>query len=199
MSVNANEVVVGASGAVYVAPAGTAVPTNIATALNAAFVEVGYISEDGVTFTGGAEQEDIGAWQSFYPIRKIITGRSAGLEFVMRQWNEVNLKLAFGGGTIDRNGSVTTYVAPTPSTQDFRALVVQWADGDNDFRLVIPRGQVSGEVSTQLVRTSAADLPVAFAATPSGDADTLSTPPTAGQLLTQPWYLLTDDTGFVTT
>lgn len=199
MSVDANEVVVGANGAVYVAPAGTAVPTTPTVALNAAFVEVGYVSEEGITFTGGAEQEDILAWQSFYPIRKIITARTAGMEFVMKQWNESTVKLAFGGGTIDRNGAVTTYVPPSPSELDVRALVVEWQDGANDYRLVIPRGQVSGEVSTQLVRNSAADLPVSFAATPSGEADTLSSPPTAGQLLTQPWYLLTDQTGFYTT
>lgn len=199
MAVDANDVVVGANGAVYVAPAGTAVPTTPTAALNAAFIEVGYVSEEGVTFTGGVEQEDINAWQSFYPIRKLITARSAGVEFVMRQWNENTVKLAFGGGTIKRNGAVTTYVPPTPTEFDVRALVVQWADGVNDYRLVIPRGQVTGEVSTQLVRNSAADLPVSFEATPSSAASTISDPPLAAELLTQPWYLLNDQLGFYTT
>lgn len=199
MAVDANEVVVGANGGVFVAPAGTAVPTTPTAALNAAFVEVGYVSEEGVTFTGGVEQEDILAWQSFYPIRKLITARSAGVEFIMKQWNESTIALAFGGGSIDRNGTVTTYTPPTPSEFDARALVLEWEDGTNNYRLVIPRGQVSGEVSTQLVRNSAADLPVSFEATPDSDPLALSAPPTAGQLLTQPWYLLTDQLGFYTT
>lgn len=199
MAVDSTEVVVGANGAVYVAPAGTAVPTSPTATLAAAYVNLGYISEEGITFTGGSEQEDILAWQSFYPIRKIITARSAGVEFVMRQWNEDTVKLAFGGGSIDRNGTVTTYTPPTPDELDVRAMVLEWQDGDNNFRLVVPRGQVAGEVSTQIVRNSAADLAIAFSATPSGDADALSAPPTAGELLTQPWYLLTDQGGFYTT
>lgn len=199
MAVDANDVVVGANGSVHVAPAGTAVPTTAVVALDAAYIEVGYLSEDGVTFTDGAEVEDINAWQSFYPIRKIVTARSAGVEFVMKQWNEVTLKLAFGGGSIKRGGTSTTYAPPGPSDLDTRALVVTWADGVNDYRLVFPRGLVSGEVETQLVRTSAADLPISFAATPNTSALTLSDTPTAGQLITQPWYLVTDQLGFYTT
>lgn len=196
MSIDASEVVVGANGRVYVAPEGTAVPTGV-SALPGTWVDVGYISEDGVTFTGGAEQEDINAWQSFYPIRKIITARSAGVEFVMRQWNGDNFTLAFGGGDVVTSGGVSIYAAPTPADQIFNALIIEWEDGAETYRLVIPRGQVSGEVTTQLTRTAASDLPVSFAATPEGAPEALTTP-TAGELATQAWYLINDATGFTT-
>lgn len=54
MSNDKNKVTVGkpmVSGAVYRAPAGTALPTDAETALDAGFVNVGYISEDGVAWS----------------------------------------------------------------------------------------------------------------------------------------------------
>lgn len=197
MAVDANEVVVGGDGRVFVAPAGTAVPTDL-TALPATWINVGYLSEDGVTFTGGATVEDINAWQSFYPIRKIVTGRTGGVEFVMKQWNGENLKLAFGGGTVVTAAGKTYFAPPSPSVLDARAMVIEWNDGSETYRLVIPRGLVGGDTSTAVVRTSAADLPVSFAATPNTVQSTLSATPTAGELITQPWYIITDATSFTT-
>lgn len=197
MAQDSAEVVVGGNGKVYVAAAGTAVPTDF-TALPAAWINVGYVSEDGVTFRGDAEIEDINAWQSFYPIRKLVTSRSATIEFIMRQWNGETLKLAFGGGSVVTSGGTTTYAPPQPSVNDERAMVVEWLDGSETYRLVIPRGRVDGEVETNIVRTSAADLPVSFAATPNTEASSLSSPPTAGELITQPWYLITNTTSFTT-
>lgn len=196
MTVDASEVVVGASGTVYVAAEGTAVPTDL-TALSASWTNIGYVSEDGVKFTGGSSVEDIGAWQSQYPIRKIITSRTASVEFVMRQWNGETLKLAFGGGSVVTAGGNTTYAPPSASTLDPRAMVIEWVDGTETFRLVIPRGMVSGDVQTDLVRSSAADLPVSFMVSPIYTQLALTTP-TAAELLTQPWYLLTDSTSFTT-
>jgi hypothetical protein len=187
-----DEVVVGSNGSVYVAPVGTALPTNIAGALNVAFKELGYVSEDGITFTNGQEIEDINAWQSFYPIRKVVTSKSTSVQFVLRQWNEDTVKLAFGGGTISRTAGVTTYLPPEPGTLDERAMIIEWEDGSETFRLVLPRGLVSGEVESNVVRSAAADLPISFDVTPSGN-------PVAGNLSTQPWYLVTDSTAFVIT
>lgn len=190
MPADANEVVVGSNGKVYVAPAGTALPTNTATALNAAFKDVGYVSEDGVSFTDSKDLEDVEAWQSFYPIRKLITGKNMAVEFVMRQWNEDTIKVAFGGGTISRTAGITTYRPPKPDDGlDYRAVVIEWYDGASTYRFVIPRCVIDGEVSPQVVRTAAADLPVSFAATPSGNPDGVT-------LSAEPWYLVTSATQF---
>lgn len=196
MAIDSAEVVVGGNGSVSVAPAGTTVPTGVA-ALSASYINVGYISEDGVTFTGGADIEDINAWQSFYPLRKIITARNAAVEFIMRQWNGENLKLAFGGGQIVNAAGTTYYRPPDPSEQDTRVMVVDWQDGNEKYRLVVPRGLVSGETTTEMTRSAASDLPISFAVTPNTTALTLTTPTTA-ELATQPWYFVTDASSFVT-
>lgn len=50
------------AGAVYRAPLGTTLPTDATTTLATAFVDMGYISEDGVTNSNSPETEKIRAW-----------------------------------------------------------------------------------------------------------------------------------------
>lgn len=49
-------------GAIWKAPKGTALPEDATTSLNAAFVSLGYISEDGLSNTLGQTFEQIKAW-----------------------------------------------------------------------------------------------------------------------------------------
>jgi len=168
---DSSQVVVGANGQVYVAPAPLdpgSEPDDVTTALDAAFVELGFISEDGATFTEGKDITDIGAWQSFWPIRKIVTARTVQVAFAIRQWARENIEFALGG-TVEDNGGEFTYTPPSPSELDERSLVLQWQDDDKNYRLWIPRGIVSENVEFQLVRTAAADLAVTFAALDPGD------------------------------
>ena len=191
MAVDASEVVVGGNGRVLVADADTAVFPETMAALDSGWTEVGYVSEDGITFTSGQEIEDIMAWQSFYSIRKVVASKSATVEFVMRQWNEDTVALAFGGGSVSRAAGVATYIPAEPGDLDERAMIVEWEDGADTYRLVLPRGLVTGEVSTNVVRTAAADLPVSFEITPEGLPDE--------DIESNPWYLLTDADGFALT
>lgn len=190
---DANAVTVGGNGRVMVAPYASVAswPTNVTTALDTAFVDIGLVSEDGVTFTVGSDIVDVNAWQSFYPVRKIVSTRSARAEFVLKQWDHYTISLAFGGGTISAVGGVHTFLPPDPSTLDLRAVVVEWTDGAETFRLVIPRGLATGEVSTVIARTGSADLPIGIDATPIGSA-------VAGTIQTQPYYFLTNAGNFVT-
>ncbi len=184
MPLNADEVVVGSNGQAYVAPVGTTAPTDSGSALDTDFVELGYISEDGATITDNKDVENIGAWQSFYPLRRIITGRELNVGFALRQWNGDTVKLAFGGGTVAANGAGEwEYTPPDPEELDERALVLDWQDGDKHYRLYVPRGIVTETVETNLTRSSAADLPITYGALPVDD-------------VTPVYTLLTDDPSF---
>ncbi len=48
---NSDAIVIAGNGSVSVAPVGTDLPADHSTALAAAFVNLGYINEDGATFT----------------------------------------------------------------------------------------------------------------------------------------------------
>lgn len=51
-----------AGGAVYFAPLGSELPTDASTGLSEDFVNLGYISEDGVTHSVAEETDEIRAW-----------------------------------------------------------------------------------------------------------------------------------------
>lgn len=197
MANDSSEIVVGANGRVLVLDADTAasvLPDDVVTGsgdslLDDGWVEVGFVSEDGVTFTDGKDINDINAWQAFYPVRKIVTAKSSKIEWVMKQWDGTTVTTAFGGGTIDNSTGVSIYTPAAPGDLHELAVVVEWVDGGDTYRLVMPRGIVTGEVSTKVTRTESADLPVAFEATPAGT-------PEEGDLSSQPWYLITDAAQF---
>lgn len=184
MAQDATEVVVGANGDVFVAPVGSNLPVDVDDPLDTAFSEaLGFTSEDGVTATDGKTTTNIGAWQSFYPLRTIVTERNFSVAFVLRQWNQDTVSLAFGGGTFEATGSFTKYTPPDPSVIDERVLVVDWADGDDHYRLVVPRCTVSEDVATQVTRTNAADLPITMTVLAPAEGD-------------DPWFMLTDAVRF---
>lgn len=162
MPKNTNEIVVGANGTVRVAPYGTALPTTVAAAPNAAFIDLGYVSEDGVTIKDAKTTSDINVWQSFYAARKLITARDFSISFVLRQWSGPQVEFAFGGATVTAAGGEFKVSPPAAETLDIRSMLVDWSDGSKNFRLVIPRGIVSEDVETKLVRDAAADLPIGF-------------------------------------
>jgi len=183
MANDADQIVVAANGTVYAAPVGTTQPVTPTEAPSAAWVDLGYINEDGATFTDTKEIEDITSWQSFYPTRKIVTAKEATVSFALQQWNEQSIPLAFGGGAVTNPSvGVWRYVPPDPETLDERALMIDWTDGDKDYRLIIPKGLVTEAVETQLVRTGSAELPITFSAVPDTDED--------------PFILLTNDLAF---
>ena len=184
MAQDATEVVVGSNGDVYVAPVGTSLPLDVDDPLNVAFSEaLGFTSEDGVTATDGKTTENIGAWQSFYPLRTLVTERNFTVAFVLRQWNQDTVALAFGGGTFEATGSFTKYVPPDPSYIDERVLVVDWQDGDDQYRLVVPRCIVSENVESQITRTAAADLPITMTVLAPAEGN-------------DPWFLMTNAVRF---
>ncbi|MGE3835245.1 MAG: hypothetical protein AB7H43_10710 [Acidimicrobiia bacterium] len=182
MAVDVDEVVIAGNGQVYVAPLGTAGPTNIATALNAAFVELGYVSEEGVKLSPGMETKAIMAWQAFYGIRRIVTGRSLSAAMTLLQWSDVSIKLAFGGGSIATASGVHTYTPPDPEDIDYRAMVLAWQDGVKSYRLHLPRVMVTEVGDINLTRADAAGLAMTFSVDAVDGA--------------QPLVLITDDAAF---
>lgn len=163
MAKDSGEIVVGGNGSIYTAPLGTTVPASISEALGAEWTELGYATEDGVTWVDGKSLESIRAWQSFYDLRRIVSSKEGSLAFSLMQWNGDTVKLAFGGGDVSSPAAgAYRYTPPDPSTIDERMMAVEWVDGDHDFRLVFPKGMVTDNVEVNIVRTAAGLLPITF-------------------------------------
>lgn len=182
---NSENITVGSNGTVYVATytGSLTYPENTATSVNAAFEQVGFLTPEGLAFTVGSSDTDIGAWQSFFPVRTIITSREASVAFTCLEYNEHTIGLALGGGTFAKKTGYATYEPPSPSSINEIAVVLEWLDGTQKWRFVIPRGIATGSVTSTVSRTSAAELPITVKANPKGD-------PVAGELKSQPYYLV---------
>ena len=72
-------------GAVYVAPAGTVLPTDAITALDNAFQSLGYISDDGMVNTNSPETDDIKAWGGDV-VAVLQTEKSDEFQFTLEGW-----------------------------------------------------------------------------------------------------------------
>lgn len=110
----AGNVRVAVTGAVYVAPVGTAAPVDADTALNAAFKSLGYLSEDGVSIPRTVETSDIKAWQNSDVVRSSVTSDKFEVKFTMIETNDVTMGL-FWGKTIAAAANARTRSVGTPA------------------------------------------------------------------------------------
>lgn len=135
---NEDAVRVGVTGTVYVAPKGTTLPTDVTTALNAAFKSVGFISEDALTESLSITMERLKAWQRPVGIRTLTTEVEWTFQFGMLETSPLVLDLYYGGAeTTVASGVATTDILAWPTSTQ-RAMVVEIVDGDVITRYAIP-------------------------------------------------------------
>lgn len=175
-----SETRVAGTGSVYIAPFGTVLPSAHNGPLNAAFVELGYTDEDGVTFTDEPSIEKKGAWQSFYPVRILETARMAKASMKLEQWNTDTLRAASGGGTVTTAGTGAKFTPHAAGTVTEWSLVIDVVDGDITDRYVITKCVTTSTLESNLRRSELALLPFDVEAIGEDGAD--------------PWYMFTSDT-----
>lgn len=158
-----DELLVGITGEVSVAPLGTALPATPGAALNSAFVGLGFVTEDGVSHSVGRDVNEYRGWQSFNVLRREINSQDLTLTFQLMQWNENTVPFAFGGGAVVSVSGGYKYELPEPEDGlDERALVLDVLDGSEKHRFVYPRGNVGDAVESTFNRQSTAVLPISF-------------------------------------
>lgn len=170
MARDPDELVVASQGDLYVADVGTSLPSS-ATASISSFEQLGYITEDGATFSRNIDIEEFMAWQQRLPVRREITGEEVTVSCELEQWNEDTFALAFGGGSVTEDSpGVYTYEFPTGALLE-KTVVLRWSDGDKDYQLGLERATVSDEVEVELNRSNLAVFPVAFKALGGEDGE----------------------------
>lgn len=160
-------------GAIFRAPLGTTLPTNATTALNVAFVNVGYISEDGVTNGNSPESDELKAWGGdtvlSYQTAKPDTFKFAMIEAV----NSEALKTVYGDDNV--TGDLTTGLSITANSDDMQdhAYVIEMVLRNNVLkRIVIPSAKVSAVEDIEYVDGGAVKYGVTLTATPDASNNT---------------------------
>jgi hypothetical protein len=179
---NSLETVVADGGSIYIAPVGTTLPSTEVDTLNAAFVDIGYVSEEGVSLNFGQEKTGIKAWQSRgFDIRRLLEARNASFSFTIMQWNLATLEFGLGAdATEDTPGHFKIVPRDPADGADQRAFVLEFADGDDrNYRICAAVVEIEGDVSPTLVRNDVAGLAVTVTAIASDEGT--------------PWIGLTDD------
>jgi len=162
-----------ATGAVFVAPAGTTLPTNATSSLNVAFKNLGYVSEDGVVNGVETDTESINAWGGDLVLSAQTTwGEMFTTNLI--ETNEDVLKTIYGSGnvTVDGSGNITLKVNSTvlPAVVVVFEIVMT---GGRVKRIVLGNAQIvdrSGEIT--YVDGEAVTYPAVFNAYPDTDGDT---------------------------
>ncbi|MFE3164424.1 phage tail protein [Streptomyces sp. NPDC059224] len=183
---NSSEIRIAGVGRLYVATAGTDVPTTFSTDTAtdwASWKNLGFTSGDGVTFSKKDKLEPVDVWQAVSPVHFVYSDRDLTLKFSLMQFNEDTLPFFMGGGTVDAvTGSTGVYkydIADRPFA-DVRALGLEFTDvkaSDGTavtYRFGIPRGQVTAADDIKLARKSAAQLGITFTAMASADGSALA-------------------------
>lgn len=139
-----------ATGAVYVAPYGTALPSNGHVALNPAFKSLGYVSDEGLINALETDTENVNAWGGDL----VLSGQTAFAERFTVNLLETNvetLKTIYGAANVveEGNGSITVTVTSEmlPNVSLVFELVLT---GGRIKRIVVPVAQIvdrSGEIT----------------------------------------------------
>lgn len=147
----ADEVRVALTGAIYKAPAGSTLPTNATTPLDVAFVELGYVSEDGTVESQATDTTDIKAWQNGTIVRKVQTSHDLTYAFALIQSNDDTKAAFYGADAVTAPGSLEI----TGAQPDSACWVIELVDGDNVERKVLPNAQLTDRDDVTYANTDA--------------------------------------------
>lgn len=93
-----------ATGAVYVAPKGTALPSSASAAMDSAFVLLGFTSDAGMKIADSSSHTGINAWEERTEVCNVMTEYTEQVTFTPIQCNADVLKLMWGEAQVEETG-----------------------------------------------------------------------------------------------
>lgn len=161
-----------ATGALFVAPLGTTLPTNAIDELDPAFKGLGYVSDEGLVNGIETDVEDVFAWGG----DNVLSGQTTFAEnftFNLIETNTEVAKLYYGEDNVDVDGeniTIRANSAPLPPIVFVAEIVLT---GNRVKRVVVERGQIadrSGEIT--YVDGEPVAYPINLKAFPDSDGNT---------------------------
>ena len=133
----------------FLAPAGTALPTDNTTTLNAAFLNMGFLGDDGVNYSGSSSTE------TAYDANGDSIATSQGeiektFTVTFREIKKDNLAVLYGSSNVtDNDGTITVHDKGPNATTYVGVFEIRLKDG-RKWRRVVPQCQ-PGELGDQTI------------------------------------------------
>lgn len=121
---------------------GTALPTSAGASLNAAFKEVGALSDAGISESTNQDRQDVFIWQGNALARRIPGEFTKTWTLAAAETNLVTLGAHFPGSTITQTVEGVS-IAEKPPVTDIRPWILHGIDGTRAQRIVVPQGEIT--------------------------------------------------------
>lgn len=160
-------------GAIYRAPLGSTLPTDATSTLDAAFVNVGYISDAGLVNSNSPTSENIKAWGGDI-VLTTLTEKPDTFKFTLLEAMSIEaLKAVYGDANVSGDLTTGLTVHANSTQQPDCAWVIDMALKNGTIkRIVIPDAGVSGVGDVTYADGSAVGYETTISAMPDGNGDT---------------------------
>lgn len=134
-----------AQGVASVAPQGTVAPTGM-TALTTPWVDLGAITQNGLTENPSESRTEFKRWGSISPYAAVITDQKHEFSIQFLENNPDVLSLVYRTGsapTPDATSHIISITDDTTGVRDLRALTFDIISGNNHLRFFCPMAEVT--------------------------------------------------------
>jgi len=144
----------------WLAPPGTALPTDTKTAFASPWQILGYLSDAGPTIGQNTTKQDLTPWQSISPIRSVITQREVTLHFILWQLNSLTLSLFFDADPPTPSATDGSFSMPVRADKGGHqyAVAIDALDGNNVMRVGFTRALLTDAGDMAITRGAAVPL-----------------------------------------
>lgn len=138
-----------ATGALFVAPAGTTLPTDAQSDLDAAFVNLGYVSDEGLVNNIETDVEDVFAWGG----DNVLSDQTTFMEMFTFNLIETNVevaKLYYGEDNVEVDGDNITIRVNSSTLPEICFVAELILTGGRVKRIVVEKARIadrSAEIS----------------------------------------------------
>ena len=178
---SADNVRIGQTGLCEVAPLGTELPATGTAALDAAFIDLGEVSEDGLEHAFSTDYSTVKNWAGSV-LRSFNTSTEVTFKLTFLETSADVLSIFYGQTATDADGALDVKIShPEP---DPRALVITVIDGDDLKRYCMSNVQVTERGTVNDKNSEATAYELTFTANFDSELDGfgyLQTVPPGGQ------------------